>query len=60
MGCGLGGLWGREGLDKRICWVFCGAEVPPILTPASKLAGDPDRDTTAMDGAPYSSPKRSA
>jgi hypothetical protein len=28
-----------------------GPEIPPILTPASKLAGDPDRKG-AMDRAP--------
>jgi len=22
--CGLGGIWGFEGLDKGICWGFCG------------------------------------
>ena len=27
-------------------------QIPLILTPASKLAGDPDRDKTAMNGAP--------
>jgi hypothetical protein len=24
MGCELGGFWGVEGLDMRICWVFEG------------------------------------
>jgi len=22
--CWLGGIWGVEGLDKRICWGYCG------------------------------------
>jgi hypothetical protein len=27
--CWLGGIWGFEGLDKGICWVFAGVESHP-------------------------------
>jgi hypothetical protein len=56
------GQWGEASEKKQPQVLRLGASLlaqdnsawrrPLILTPASKLAGDPDRDEAAMNGAP--------